>query len=83
MSEKIKLDSELKQWLVNYVGNKLQPEDENITVDMIVTVVANEFPEFLLVVAEENFLRGYEQGLTDNNSIEQKDENNELHQAQS
>ena len=83
MSEKIKLDSELKQWLVNYVGNKLQPADENVTVDMIVAVVADEFPEFLLMVAEENFLRGYEQGLADNGAIEQKDENNELHQAQS
>ena len=50
---------------------------------MIVAVVADEFPEFLLVVAEENFLRGYEQGLADTAAIEQKDENNELHQAQS
>ena len=83
MSEKIKLDSELKQWLVNYVGNKLQPEDENVTVDMIIAVVADEFPEFLLMVAVENFLRGYEQGLADTAAIEQKDENNELHQAQS
>lgn len=79
----MKLDSELKRWLVNYVGNKLQPADENVTVDMIATIVADEFPEFLLMIAEENFLRGYEQGLADNNSIEQKNENNELHQAQS
>jgi len=83
MSENMKLDSELKRWLVNYVGNKLQPADENVTVDMIATIVADEFPEFLLMIAEENFLRGYEQGLADNNSIEQKNENNELHQAQS
>ena len=82
MSEKMKLDSELKQWLVNYVGNKLQPTDENVTVDMIAAVVADEFPEFLLMIAEENFLRGYEQGLADNNSTEQRNENNELHQAQ-
>ena len=82
MSEEINLDSELKQWLVNYVGSKLQPADENVTVDMIASVVADEFPEFLLMIAEENFLRGYEHGLADNNSIEQKNENNELYQAQ-
>ena len=32
---------------------------------MIVKTVAEEFPEFLLVVAEENFIRGYQQGLHD------------------
>jgi len=32
---------------------------------MAVEVFAAEFPEFLLAVAEENFLRGYEQALTD------------------
>ena len=32
---------------------------------MIVNTVADEFPEFLLAVAEENWIRGYEQALTD------------------
>jgi hypothetical protein len=32
---------------------------------MAVEVFAAEFPEFLMAVAEENFLRGYEQALTD------------------
>jgi hypothetical protein len=39
--------------------------EEDITVDMAVEVFAAEFPEFLMAVAEENFLRGYEQALTD------------------
>jgi len=56
---------ELKDYLVDYVGNKLNPEDGNVTVEMIVEVIAAEFPEFLLTVAEENWLRGYEQGMTD------------------
>ena len=58
-------DTELKNWLVEYVGNTLNPGDDNVTVEMIINVVADEFPEFLLVVAEENFFRGYEQALTD------------------
>ena len=32
---------------------------------MIVETMATEFPDFLLVVAEENWIRGYHQALTD------------------
>ena len=54
----------LKQLVVDYIGERLEgPED--ITVDMAVQVFAAEFPEFLLAVAEENFLRGYKQALDD------------------
>jgi len=55
----------LRDLVVNYIGLKLQPEDGDVTVSMAVEVFAAEFPEFLLAVAEENFLRGYEQALTD------------------
>ena len=58
-------DTELKEWLVQYVGAKLQPKGDEVTVEMIIEVLAAEFPEFLLVVAEENFLRGYAQGIYD------------------
>ena len=58
-------DSELKNWLVNYVGEKTNPEDGNITVEHIVDVMSKEFPEFLLVIAEENWVRGYQQALND------------------
>jgi hypothetical protein len=30
-----------------------------------VDVLAKDFPEFLMVVAEENFIRGYQQAITD------------------
>ena len=65
LEKEVDTDSELKEWLVNYVGEKKQPEDEKITVEMIVDVVANEFPDFLMVVAEENWIRGYHQALQD------------------
>ena len=55
----------LKQLFVNYVGDKLQPENGEVNVEMIVAVMAEEFPEFLLLVAEENFIRGYKQALED------------------
>ena len=57
-------DSELKKWLVEYVGNRIA-QDRYVTTEMIVNIFADEFPEFLLVLAEENFMRGYEQALKD------------------
>ncbi len=32
---------------------------------MIVEVMSEEFPEFLMALAEENWIRGYRQALTD------------------
>ena len=67
-------DTGLKDLVVSYIGEKLAgPED--ITVDMAVEVFMEEFPEFLLAVAEENFLRGYEQALTDVEAVEKTNNN--------
>ena len=56
-------ESELKDFLVSFVGTKL--EKEEVTVNMIAEVLAVEFPEFVFAFAEENFLRGYQIGLDD------------------
>jgi|TARA_B100000282_G_scaffold157715_1_gene113834 glucan biosynthesis protein len=61
----VQSENEMKKWLVNYVGQKLNPENDEVNVEMIIQVMASEFPEFLLAIAEENFIRGYRQGLTD------------------
>lgn len=58
-------DNRLKELIVDYVGGKLNPENEEVTVEMILDVFATDFPEFLLPLAEENFIRGYELGLDD------------------
>lgn len=58
----------LKELVVTYIGERLLAE-ETVTVDMAVQVFAAEFPEFLMAIAEENFLRGYEQALTDAESM--------------
>lgn len=60
-----KQESDLKLWLVDYVGSKTNPENGNVTVEHIVDVMAKEFPEFLMAIAEENWIRGYHQALTD------------------
>ncbi len=59
----VEKDSELKTYLVDYVGTKFDQED--VTVNMIAEILAHEFPEFVYAMAEENFLRGYQLGLDD------------------
>lgn len=58
-------DSELKELVVNYIGNKLQPENDEVNLEMAIEVFMNEFPEFVLALAEENFIRGYQQAFAD------------------
>lgn len=65
LKEAVKPENDLKELLVNYVGEVHNPEDENVTVEMIVETMAKEFPEFVLALAEENFIRGYQQALVD------------------
>ena len=65
LDEVVTPENELKKMLVNYVGEKQTPDEDQVTVEMIVDQLAAEFPEFVLAVAEENFIRGYQQALTD------------------
>ena len=65
-------DSELKSYLVKYVGSKLDKEE--VTVNMIAEVLATDFPEFVFAFAEENFLRGYQLGLEDVRVLERSTE---------
>lgn len=67
-------DSELKNLVVNYVGNTINPENEEVTVENIVEIFAKEFPEFLLVVAEENWISGYSQALKDTEYMKSENE---------
>ena len=65
LHETVTTDTELKSWLVNYVGEQHAPENGEVTVELIVETMAQEFPEFLLDIAEENWIRGYHQALND------------------
>ena len=57
--------NDLKTMLVEYVGEALNPENDEVTLEMIVETMAAEFPEFVLALAEENWVRGYQQALDD------------------
>ena len=65
LTETVEKVNPLKEWLVEYVGGILKPADGNVTVEMIIHAMGVEFPEFLLAVAEENWMRGYSQALHD------------------
>ena len=52
--------SPIKEWLIDYVGEKENPKNDEVTVEMIVSRMVKEFPEFVFALAEENFLRGYD-----------------------
>lgn len=62
-------ENTLKKMLVEYVGNKFATDEDEgefeVTVQMIVDTLAHEFPEFVMIMAEENWSRGYKQGLDD------------------
>jgi|MDSV01.1.fsa_nt_gb hypothetical protein len=65
LHEAVEKGNPLKNFLVEYVGSVKQPKDNTVTTEMIVETMAKDFPEFLMVVAEENFMRGYHQALVD------------------
>ena len=80
LKEEVQKDTPIKEWLVNYVGTEFLSEverinvedteeplewDGSVTVEMIVEMLAKEFPEFLMAIAEENFIRGYAQAMAD------------------
>ena len=67
-------DSELKKYLVEYVGTKLN--NEEVTVNMIAEVLAADFPEFVFAFAEENFLSWHQLGLNDAELLERKPQSN-------
>ena len=65
LKETVNVDTAMKSWLVNYVVEQHSPEGDAVTVEMIVETMAKEFPEFLMAIAEENWVRGYHQALED------------------
>ena len=76
---KVQKDTPMKEWLVDYCGRQYKAEiarfksdtgkdfewDGEVTVDIIVETMAKEFPDFVMALAEENFIRGYRQAFID------------------
>jgi len=79
LKEAVDSDTPMKEWLVNYVGEHFASEkghfeestgqefewDGSVTVEMVAELMIREFPDFMFAIAEENFMRGYRQALSD------------------
>ena len=65
-------EAPLKELIINYVGTKNDPSGSTVTVEMIINSLADEIPEVVYALAEENFVRGYEQGLQDMSNFEKE-----------
>ncbi len=65
LAQEVEPSNDLKNILVEYVGEEINPENKLVTIEMIVETMAKEFPEFILAIAEENWVRGYQQALDD------------------
>ena len=65
LKQNVTQENDLKNFLVNYAGDILSPKNNDVTVEMIIDVVSKDFPEFLMAIAEENWVRGYHQALVD------------------
>ncbi len=61
----VESNTELKDMIVEFVGRERKPENDEVRIEDIVEVFTEQFPEFLLVLAEENWLNGYTQALSD------------------
>ena len=86
-------ETELKTWLVEKAGESYEKERKkaegeigqeidwngDVTVEIIVEYMAAQFPELVLAIAAENFIRGYRQGLLDVETSERNE--NEQKQA--
>jgi hypothetical protein len=69
--EVVESSTPIKEWLVEYVGEQHGPESGEVTIEMVVDTLSKEFPEFLVHIAEENWIRGYHQAMVDIDASEQ------------
>mgnify|MGYP003647955185 CR=1 FL=1 len=65
LKKTVGVDNDLKNFIVEYSGEKINNQDKNVTVEMVIDVLSEDFPEVVLALAEENWVRGYQQGLDD------------------
>jgi len=75
LTEVVQVDNALKDFIVEYTGEELNPENKEVTVEMVIEVLASHFPEVVFALAEENFIRGYQQAMTDLEVSEEQEQN--------
>lgn len=59
----VEAGNELQENLVQHVRNRTN--EDQVTLGQVIGILASEFPELVITIAEENWIRGYKQGLDD------------------
>jgi trans-2-enoyl-CoA reductase len=72
-----KNETALKDIIVDFVGNKINPENDEVTIQHIAQVFSEEFPELVIIMAEENWINGYTQALNDVDFVKNQRKKNE------
>ena len=65
LDKTVEARNELQEDLVRHVGNRINQQKDQVTIGQVIGVLASEFPELVITIAEENWVRGYKQGLDD------------------
>ena len=65
LDKTVEARNELQEDLVRHVGNRINQQEDQVTIGQVIGVLASEFPELVITIAEENWIRGYKQGLED------------------
>ena len=65
LESQVSPETPLMEMIVQYIGCKYEPVDERVNLEMIISTLAEECPVLVLALSEENFMRGYEQALSD------------------
>jgi len=65
LDKTVEARNELQEDLVRHVGNRINQQEDQVTIGQVIGVLASEFPELVITIAEENWIRGYKQGLDD------------------
>ena len=60
-------DTDLKKVISEYVERKINRE---VSIEEVENIFIEEFPEFLIKLAEENWINGYSQALKDTEFVE-------------
>jgi hypothetical protein len=63
LDKTVEVRNELQEDLVRHVRNRIN--EDQVTLGQVIGILASEFPELVITIAEENWIRGYKQGLDD------------------
>ena len=59
----VEVRNEIQEDLVRHVKSRVN--EDQVTIGQVIGILASEFPEIVIAIAEENWIRGYKQGLDD------------------